>query len=86
MLAKRPPPKIVNLLEVFIGTFEEWDIFSQPLPRFVVRNVIDDVLRLHRVEEIDVMLKGVYIQDKHRVTSAFLKATIPPLGKAAPHG
>ena len=30
VLSKCPPAKIVYLLEVFVGTFEKWDIFDQP--------------------------------------------------------
>jgi hypothetical protein len=34
VLAKSPPPKVINLLYPFCGAFEKRDVFHHPIPGF----------------------------------------------------
>src|SRR5207248_9079164 len=59
VLAIRPPAEIVNLLHVLIGTGKKGDASLYPVPRLRVGDQVDDLLRLHRIEVIDVVLEVV---------------------------
>lgn len=45
MFAKRPPSKIVNLLEALVGTFKERNIIFHPRPRLAIRSLGKTSLR-----------------------------------------
>ena len=44
--AESPPAKIVNLLEVLIGTLEKGNMLFHPHPGFSIWNMVYDILPL----------------------------------------
>jgi hypothetical protein len=64
MLAERPPAEIIHFFDFVVGAFKKRDFFAQPIPGIRVGNEICDIFVLHRIEAIDVMRKGIGLEDR----------------------
>ena len=63
MFAKRPPAEVPHFLEVLVGTVEEGHVLRHPLPCLAIRNSLDDVLILHRIEVVDIVFVVVVAEE-----------------------
>src|SRR5579859_2095473 len=62
MFSKRPPTKVVDLLQVFIRAFEQRYILGHPGPCSRIRNMIGHGLAVELVEVLDVVAEGSRLQ------------------------
>src|SRR4051812_36299466 len=62
MLPKRPPPEVVCSLDLRIRTREQRDVRLHPLPRPGIRNLVDDLFQIARMEPFHVSAKPLRIQ------------------------